>query len=70
MTDDRREFIKKLAKGAVYAAPAVMTMTAPAYLAGAQHGKSSQKKMNGGGKGKSSLRAQPREFPPPPPGRG
>jgi hypothetical protein len=32
--EDRREFLKKLAKGAVYAAPAIVSMSAPVELVG------------------------------------
>lgn len=37
---DRREFLKKLAKGAAYAGPVIVSMAAPTDLAG--QGKSSQ----------------------------
>jgi hypothetical protein len=43
---DRREFLKKLAKSAVYAAPVIQTFAVPAELIG--QGKSSQHKGNHG----------------------
>jgi hypothetical protein len=42
--EDRREFIKKLAKGTAYAAPVVHSLAAPLDLVG--QGKSSQHKKN------------------------
>jgi len=44
---DRREFIKRLAIGAAYAAPAVYSLTAPSDLAG--QGMASKHMMDGGG---------------------
>ncbi len=52
MTDEnRREFMKKLAKGVAYVAPTIVSVTAPASLAG--QGGSSQHKHQ------SSVRQQP-----------
>jgi hypothetical protein len=68
----RREFLKKLAKGAVYAAPVIRTMTAPLEVVG--QGKSTSHKNDhgneghGGGAGGSSPAlggAAPGTQPPP-----
>ena len=68
MTDSRRDFIKKMAKGAAYVAPVVITMTAPTDLAG--QGKSSQHKHHHGGGNSPSPGVTPSSSPfPPPPGR-
>lgn len=64
--ESRREFLKRLAHGTVYAAPLVITVAAPPGLAG--QGKASQHKPPG----VSNLQTQqaPGESPyPPPPGR-
>ena len=42
MTDDRRAFLKKLARGAAYAAPTIISFAAPVELLG--QGESSQHK--------------------------
>jgi hypothetical protein len=65
MTNNRRDFIKKLAKGAAYVAPVVITMTAPTDLAG--QGKSSQHKHHGQGNSPSpGVTPSSSPFPPPP----
>ena len=62
-TDDRRAFLKKLAKGAAYSAPVVYTMAAPLHLSG--QGDSSGK---GGGKDMDKTSSSGTTFVPPPPG--
>ena len=69
MTDeDRREFMKKLAKGVAYVAPTIVSVTAPASLAGQGMG-SQHKHMNGHGHGHQSSLRSPPPWKAPPPGR-
>ncbi len=67
MTDsNRREFLKKLAKSAVYTAPVIATFAAPPDLLG--QGKSSQHKKGGGKSGMAAPApgpAAPWNAPPP-----
>lgn len=63
---DRRAFLKKLAKGAAYSAPAIVSMSAPVDLVG--QGQSSEHKHGGGGGGHAALqgpRTAPWDAPPP-----
>lgn len=64
-TDDRRAFLKKLAKGAAYSAPVVYSMAAPLGLSG--QGGSSGK---GGGMDMDKDTMGGTTFVPPPPGSG
>ncbi|MCZ6915770.1 MAG: hypothetical protein O7I93_03245 [Gemmatimonadetes bacterium] len=61
---DRREFLKKLATGAVYTAPVMVSLAAPPALAG--QGMPSMMDMGGGG----GMNMPDPVFGPPPPGRG
>jgi len=66
-TEDRRAFLRKLAKGAAYSAPVVYSMAAPLDLVG--QGKSSEHKHEheqGHDSGDPALPTSP--FPPPPGG--
>ena len=64
MTDqDRREFLKKLAKTAVYTAPVVYSLAAPIELVGG--GVSSQKKMVAPATQQPSTADAPWDRPPP-----
>lgn len=54
MTDSRRDFVRKIATGAVYAAPVVKTLAAPGSLLG-QHSSTSTKGGMGGGMVKTAV---------------
>ena len=81
MSDDRRAFLKTLARGAAYAAPMIMSFAAPVELLGqgqaSEHKKGGHGHGGGGGHGHGHLvapsePAAPRQDPPwkePPPGR-
>lgn len=65
--ESRRDFIKKLAAGAAYTAPVVLTMSAPRDLAG--QGMSSEHHTGGGdGTGKGKNLSAPSTIGPPAPG--
>ena len=72
-SENRREFLKQLARGAAYVAPVVISVAAPPGLAG--QGKSSQHKPGGGANLQAAPGQQPGESlggPPPggpPPGQ-
>ena len=63
---DRRDFLKRLAKGAVYAAPVVVSMAAPVHLVGQGMGASM---MMGMGMGMGMGMPDVVDPFPPPPGR-
>lgn len=65
---DRREFLKKLATGAVYTAPVMVSLAAPPALAG--QGPPSMMTGGGGDMGSSGMTMPDPVFGPPPPGRG
>ena len=68
-TEDRREFLKQLAKGTAYAAPVVYTLAAPIEVAGqGQGGSMKQGGGQGGGGSTSSSTSTTSPFPPPPGG--
>ncbi len=67
MTDaDRREFLKKLAKSAAYAAPVITTFAVPPELLG--QGMSSQHRHQQGHPGPPPAPAAPAPWDQPPPG--
>ncbi len=59
--EQRREFLKKLAKGAIYAAPVIHSMTAPLEVAG--QGSSTSHKTDHGNMGHGKGGASPASGP-------
>ena len=65
---DRREFLKRLATGAVYSAPVIVSLATPPTLAA--QGPPSMMNMGVGNMGNQGMNMPDPVFGPPPPGRG